>query len=103
MTRKVLWAVLSHNSLFYLQLKRGKDTGNDYGRNQREYSGIKSKGETIERVKGFKYLGIPFDDKLSWNCHVDAVVKKVHNRLYYLRKLRSFDEREDISQLYSYY
>lgn len=47
-------------------------------------------GINVERVKGYKYLGITFDDKLSWKCHVDAVVKRVQSRLYFLRKLDQF-------------
>ena len=46
-----------------------------------KHSGIEVKGETVERVTSYNYLGITFDDKLSWKCHVDAVVKKVHSRL----------------------
>ena len=73
----------------------------NFRRNQREHRGIEIKGETVERVKSYKkYLGITFDDKLSWKCHVDAVVKKVHSRLYRMRKLRSFDVREDILQMF---
>ena len=72
----------------------------DFRMNQREYSGIEIKGETVERANHYKYLGITFDDKLSWKCHVDAVVKKVHSRLYCLRKLKSFDLREEMLQIF---
>ena len=40
---------------------------------------IEIKGETVKRVNNYTFLGINFDDKLSWKCHVDAVVKKVHS------------------------
>ena len=48
----------------------------------------------------YKYLGITFDDNLSWKCHVNAVVKKVHSRLYCSRKLRSSDVRDEILQMF---
>ena len=48
----------------------------------------------------YKYLGITFDDNLSWKCHVNAVVKKVHSRLYCSRKLGSFDVRKEILQMF---
>ena len=76
-----------------------KETIINFRRNQREYRGNEIKGETVERVTSYKYIGLTFHDKLSWKCHADAVVKKVHSRLYCLRKLRSFNIREDILQM----
>ena len=38
----------------------------------------------------FKYLGITFDNKLTFGPHVQGVYKKCQQRLYLLRKLRSF-------------
>ena len=73
----------------YLQLNVGKAKDIFHlRRNQREKSGIEIKGETDERVKLYKNLEITFGGKLSWKRHVHVVVKKVHNRLYCLRKLR---------------
>ena len=40
-----------------------------------------------------------FDDKLSWKCHVDAVVKNVHSSLHCLRKLRSFVVRDEMLRI----
>ena len=37
----------------------------DFRRNQRAYSGVEIKGETVERVKSHKYLGLTVDDKQS--------------------------------------
>ena len=48
----------------------------------------------------YKHLGITFDGKVSWKHHVHAVVKKVHSRLYCLRKLGSFDVRKEIVQMF---
>ena len=58
------------------------------------------KGETVERVESYKYRGISFDDKLSWKCHVDPLVKRVHSRLYWFRKIRSFEVRDEILQMF---
>ena len=51
----------------YLQFKgaKVKEITVDFRRYQREYCGILIKGETVQRVKGYKYPGISFDDKLS--------------------------------------
>ena len=53
-----------------------------------------SKGETVERVKGCKYLGISVVDNLYWKHRINAVVMKVHSRLYCLKTVGSFDGRE---------
>ena len=95
----VLW-IRGLKKKLQLHVAKTKEMILDFSRNQREYSGIEIKGETVGRVKSYKYLGITFDDKLSWRCHVDAVVKKIHSRLYCLRKLRSFDVREAILQMF---
>ena len=47
--------------------------------------------ETVEQVESFKYLGIVLDKKISFSLHVDSVCKKANQRLYLLRKLKSFD------------
>ena len=43
-----------------------KEMSTDFRRNEREYSGIEIKGETAERVKIYKYLGITFDVCVCW-------------------------------------
>jgi hypothetical protein len=57
---------------------------------------IKIKGETVEKVETFKYLGTVLDSKLCFSSHVDSVCKKANQRLYLLRKLRSFDVCQEI-------
>ena len=48
------------------------------------------KGEAVERVETYKYLGVVFDSKLNWKENINSVLKKVNTRMYCLRKLRSF-------------
>jgi len=38
----------------------------------------------IERVTQFKLLGVFIDSTLSWNAHIDYIVKKAAKRLYFL-------------------
>ena len=49
------------------------------------------KGEEVEITDSYKYLGMTIDDKFTWNKHLDTIVKKANQRLYFLRKLRSFN------------
>ena len=42
-------------------------------------------------VQTYKFLGVHLDDKLNWSANAGALYKKGQNRLFFLRKLRSFD------------
>ena len=44
----------------------------------------------------YRYLGLVIDNKLAWHEITDGIIKKVHCRLFCLRKLRSLRVREDI-------
>ena len=46
--------------------------------------------QSVETVSSFKYLGTVVDSKLSFNDNVVYVYKEAQQRLYLLRKLRSF-------------
>jgi len=48
------------------------------------------KGQTVEQVESFKYLGTIIDSKLSFESNCDMVCKKGHQRLRCLRKLAKF-------------
>ena len=58
------------------------------------------KGEVVETVEHYKYLGITLDNKLTWKQNTEALMKKLHSRLYFLRKLRSFNVNKDILQMF---
>ena len=34
-------------------------------------------GKHIEHVKYFKFLGILFDDNLTWECHIHLITNKL--------------------------
>ena len=68
--------------------------------NKTESLPVVIKGAEVERVGSFKYLGVVFDDKLSWDCNTDALVKKVNTRMYCLRKLRSFHVSTHLLELF---
>ncbi len=44
----------------------------------------------VERVNSFKFLGVHITEDLTWSAHTDAVLKKAHQRLFFLRQLRKF-------------
>ncbi len=48
------------------------------------------KGQTVECVQTYKYLGMIIDSKLTFEANCEAVYKKGNQRLFCLRKLSSF-------------
>ena len=86
----------------YLELNVGKtkEMIMDNRRKEHVHGDIVIKGEVVEKVEQYKYLGIIIDDKLTWKPNTDAIVKKLHSRLYFLRKLRSFNVRQEILQMF---
>ncbi len=45
-------------------------------------------GQTIEQVKVFKFLGVWFDAKLTWNEHIEKIDTKCKKILNVMRCLR---------------
>ena len=58
------------------------------------------KGEAVEQVDKYRYLGLVIDNQTVWHENTDQIIKKVHSRLFCLRKPRSFRVREDILQVF---
>ena len=47
------------------------------------------KGDNVELVEEYKYLGNIIDHKLEGNLNVSRIHKKCNQRLYFLRKLKA--------------
>ena len=45
-------------------------------------------GQCVEIVHSFKLLGVYLSDDLTWNTHVDHILKKANSRLFALRLLK---------------
>ncbi len=72
----------------------------DFRKNKIQPDPVCIKGNEIERVGTYKYLGVWFDNVLSWTQNTNATVRKAHSRLFCLRKLRSFDVRQELLQIF---
>ncbi len=59
-------------------------------RQQQPYTPLMISGTPVERVSGFKYLGVNIFEDLTWTTHIQTPVKKARQRLYHLRQLRKF-------------
>ena len=49
------------------------------------------RGSDVDLVEDYKYLGVHIDNKLNGSKHAEALYKKGQSRLYFLRRLRSFN------------
>ena len=47
-----------------------------FRKNQRCPKQVYIKGEAVERVDTYKYLGVVFDSKLNWKENINPVLKK---------------------------
>ena len=45
-------------------------------------------GTEVERVASFKFLGVHISEDLSWTLNTSSLVKKAHQRLFFLRRLK---------------
>jgi len=68
----------------------------NFRKNKRCPKPIYIKGEAVERVDTYKYLGVVFDSKLNWKENINSVLKKVNTRMYCMRKLRSSGVNSDM-------
>ena len=57
-------------------------------------------GSAIEQVPSYKYLGVMIDSTLSWSSHIYYICKRIQQRMYSLRRLRSFGASSQILSLF---
>ena len=78
-----------HSNLL-LNSTKTKELIFDFRKCEQSYAPVIIGGSEVERVDKFKYLGTTIDNKLTWSDHFDTVLSKFHQRLYFLRILRTF-------------
>ncbi len=81
------WCQENHLSL---NIDKTKELVVDFRRQSREHTPITIEKTPVERVNSFKFLGVHITEDLTWSAHTDAVLKKSHQRLFFLRRLRKF-------------
>ncbi len=81
------WCQENHLSL---NIDKTKELVVDYRRQSRKHTPITIDKTPVERVSSFKFLCVHITEDLTWSAHTDAVLKKAHQRLFFLRRLRKF-------------
>ena len=49
-------------------------------------------GSPVRRVETYKILGVHLSSDLTWNVHIEYIMKKASKRLYALRSLKKAGE-----------
>ena len=83
-----------------LNVKKTKELVIDFRRNPNDIPDLVIKGEKVERVSEYKYLGVVIDNKLTFTANTNAIHKKCQSRLYCLQKLRSLQVGKGVLQTF---
>ena len=84
----VEWSEQNH---LRLNVDKTREMVIDFRRKKMPSQPLRIRGEVVEEVEDYKYLGVVIDNRLDWKSNTEAVYKKGMSRLYFLRKLRSFN------------
>ena len=71
------------SNFLVLNVSKTKEMVVDFRRKKSPVQFIMMKGEPIEMVDDYKYLGVVLDNKLNWASHADLVYKKIQTRLFF--------------------
>ena len=78
----------SHKNRVVLNPDKCKELRILFSPNPEAFDPVSIDGNEIEVVNSAKLLGITLSDNLTWNSHVDEVVKKASKKLYFLVQLK---------------
>ena len=93
----VKWCGENH---LQLNVTKTKEMVVDFRRNKPPPSPVCIGGSDVDIVDSYKYLGVVLDNKLEWTTNTEAVYKKGLSRLYFLRRLRSFNVCNRMLQMF---
>ncbi len=74
----------------------------DFRRNPPALPPLTIMDSTVAAVVSFRFLCTTISQDLKWDIHIDSIVKKAQQRLYFLRQLRKFNQPQELlKQFYS--
>ena len=79
-----------------LNVPKTKEMIIDFRKNKLPIEPIVIKGIPVEQVDAFKLLGTFLENDLTWSKNCDKLISKARQRLYFLRKLKSFHVNNSI-------
>uniref|UniRef100_A0A3B1JXG3 Reverse transcriptase domain-containing protein n=1 Tax=Astyanax mexicanus TaxID=7994 RepID=A0A3B1JXG3_ASTMX len=93
----VAWCRLNQ---LQLNISKTKEMVVDFRRSGPPLQPVSIEGVDVETVKTYKYLGLQLDNKLDWSTNTDTLYRKGQSRLYFLRRLRSFNICKKLLQMF---
>ena len=84
----VEWSEQNH---LRLNVNKTREMVIDFRRKKTPSQPLRIRGEVVEEVEDYRFLGVVIDTRLDWKSNTKAVYKKGMSRLCFLRKLRSFN------------
>ncbi|XP_051536240.1 uncharacterized protein LOC127430478 [Myxocyprinus asiaticus] len=63
----------------------------DFRRNTPTLTPLTNLNSTVAAVESYRFLGTTISQDLKWETHIDSIVKKAQQRLYFLHQLRKFN------------
>ena len=92
----------SDDNKMQLNAEKCKELRISFNVNPVEMGPIVVNGKNLEVVQCIKLLGLTINSKLTWNDHIDDVVKKINKRLYLLSQLkRAKVKQKDLALFYT--
>lgn len=79
-----------------LNVKKTKEIIIDFRILKEPITNLQIHGEVVEILNSYKYLGLTLDNKINWHSYIEVLCKKIHKRLFLLKKLRSFNVSKKI-------
>ncbi|XP_051785267.1 uncharacterized protein LOC127528438 [Erpetoichthys calabaricus] len=93
----VKWCDSNH---LQLNTSKTKELVVDFRRPRPLMDPVIIRGDCVQRVQTYKYLGVQLDDKLDWTANTDDLCKRGQSRLYFLRRLASFNICNKMLQMF---
>ena len=78
----------SHANRVVLNPDNCKEMRISFARDPECFDAITIDGKELEVVKNAKLLGLTISDNLTWNAHVNEIIKKASKKLYLLVQLK---------------
>ena len=78
----------SKENLLQLNGEKTKELAISFSRDSPQFPGVCIDGTPIKTIQSTKLLGLTINDTLTWNDHLEELVKKASKKLYFLIQLK---------------
>ncbi|KAI4890219.1 hypothetical protein NFI96_031093 [Prochilodus magdalenae] len=89
-----------HRNNLLLNTSKTKEMVVDFCRARPLTQPVFIEGLEVVMVKTYRYLGLHLDERLDWSANTDILYRKGQSRLYFLRRLGSFNICRKLLQMF---